>query len=836
MSALIPIIKKILEKYVSSFKSRLKHIFIKGSIESEDYSSPKQAPHPKFPERIRAIHANKLLEQIKTLNQYILKIQKQQPSIEKSQSGIYVEFESKSGFPLKTQSLDLPSKGIELLSVRKIQENEEEKTVAQVFIPLNKISEFTKKIEQYRDRETKSGKPKNSDLVNSIENINLSAIRSLWTDLDEFFPQPDENIWWEVWLRATEKTISQFTNFARNQNIAISKRIQTFPDRYVLLAYTSAQCLSTSIESLDFIAELRRAKETTADFLDMPHREQSLWVESLKGLITPPNPISSPVVCILDTGINRYHPLISDFLPEGKQLTCNPDWNVHDDHGHGTQMAGLALYGDLTSALLSTNKILVPCNIESVKILHPIEKHDPDLYGSVTEDAVIQATAIAPNRNRILCMAVTAKDFRDKGQPSSWSAAIDNICIGKNIEGKSHLFILSAGNADPSFYVDYPSANYTDQIHDPGQSWNALTIGAFTNRVDITEPSFRDWTPLAQAGDIAPATTTSLIWKKTNWPIKPDVVFEGGNAALNQEQGEIDLPESLSLLTTNYKSNIYAPSFASISDTSAAAAQAANMAAILSHEYPEFWPETLRALLVHSAEWTPKMMSIYPIKTRINKEHLLRICGYGVPDLNRALWSANNHLTLVAQEQLKPFEGRAMKHLNIHNIPWPSQTLLDLGEAEVKMRVTLSYFIEPNPARRGWEHKFRYQSHGLRFDVKTPTESKTEFLTRLNRKRWDEEKRDSVTSTGDSSRWFLGEQIRSKGSIHSDVWIGTAAELAERGMIAVYPVVGWWREKHTQGHTEKMARYSLIVSISTDSVEVDLYTPIETQIITTIET
>lgn len=26
-------------------------------------------------------------------------------------------------------------------------------------------------------------------------------------------------------------------------------------------------------------------------------------------------------------------------------------------------------------------------------------------------------------------------------------------------------------------------------------------------------------------------------------------------------------------------------------------------------EYPEFWPETIRALIVHSAEWTNAMLS-----------------------------------------------------------------------------------------------------------------------------------------------------------------------------------------------------------------------------------
>jgi hypothetical protein len=71
--------------------------------------------------------------------------------------------------------------------------------------------------------------------------------------------------------------------------------------------------------------------------------------------------------------------------------------------------------------------------------------------------------------------------------------------------------------------------------------------------------------------------------------------------------------------------------------------------------------------------------------------------------------------------------------------------------------------------------------------------------------------------------------LRSIGSIHSDVWRGTAAELASRGYLAVYPTMGWWNKRsHLEGWT-KSSRYSLIVSIETPSVDVDLYTPVAIQ-------
>ncbi len=137
--------------------------------------------------------------------------------------------------------------------------------------------------------------------------------------------------------------------------------------------------------------------------------------------------------------------------------------------------------------------------------------------------------------------------------------------------------------------------------------------------------------------------------------------------------------------------------------------------------------------------------------------------------------------------------------------------------------MTLSYFVEPNPARRGWKRRHRYASHGLRFDVKTPTESVEDFRKRLNQRALedDEERPD----TSDSSGWFLGEQARNRGSIHSDFWVGTAADLAERAYVGVYPVSGWWKEQPRRDRSAFGARYSLVVSIATVATAVGV--PVE---------
>ncbi|MCT3805328.1 hypothetical protein HZQ57_06790 [Elizabethkingia anophelis] len=219
--------------------------------------------------------------------------------------------------------------------------------------------------------------------------------------------------------------------------------------------------------------------------------------------------------------------------------------------------------------------------------------------------------------------------------------------------------------------------------------------------------------------------------------------------------------------------------------------------------------------------------------------NLLRTFGFGVPNLDKALYSQESALTFVAQETIQPFnykEGSSDTETNeIHffDLPWPSDLLLDMGQIPVKLRVTLSYFIEPGAGEIGWKDKYRYQSHGLRFDVNNIGENEDDFRKRVNKAAREED--EVVNGNAGSNRWVIGANNRSSGSIHSDFWEGTAADLATCNRIAVYPVIGWWRERKHLGKVENKTRYSLIISLETPAQDVELYTTVKTMIEVPIE-
>ena len=455
--------------------------------------------------------------------------------------------------------------------------------------------------------------------------------------------------------------------------------------------------------------------------------------------------------------------------------------------------------------------------------------------GIWTVEAVARPEVTAPFRRRVFGMAVTARDDRDRGHPSAWSAAIDSLAVDFDGDGANpRLLVVSAGNVrDSNAWSDYPDSNDTDGVHDPAQAWNALTVGACTNLVRITEPDAGGYSPIAPEGGLSPFSTTSVTWDR-HWPLKPDVVFEGGNAAKDQLSA-VSLP-SLRLLTTHHL-----PAdrlFTTTNATSAATALASRFTARVMAIYPGLWPETIRALIVHSAEWTDTMKrQSFGAARHPKKEDYLRLirrCGFGVPNLDRALWTVANSLTMVVQERLHPFKRAGsgpptLRDMHLHDLPWPRDVLEGLGETPVEMWVTLSYFIEPNPSRRGHRSRYRYESHGLRFDVKQPLESVVEFRKRINLAARDEDEGSPRRSDGDSA-WLIGARGRHRGSLHGDIWQGTAADLASRGVIAVYPTAGWWKTRQALERYDKEARYALVVSIRAPEVDVDLYTEVANRI------
>jgi hypothetical protein len=211
---------------------------------------------------------------------------------------------------------------------------------------------------------------------------------------------------------------------------------------------------------------------------------------------------------------------------------------------------------------------------------------------------------------------------------------------------------------------------------------------------------------------------------------------------------------------------------------------------------------------------------------------MVRRFGYGVPDLYRANASALNHVALFAQAEIQPFksDGRKFNKCHYYALPIPAGMLEALENQIVELKVTLSYFIEPNPGLAANVDAQRYQSHGLRFDHQRRNETVARFKQRVNPSERADPRRRMTGNEPADTRWMLGEDSVSAGSLHCDVWTGPAIELLGRNMLCVKPVNGWWRQRASLEICNRKSRYALIVTLKAQNTEIDIYNPIRTNV------
>ena len=446
---------------------RHRHIFVTEPGQARPYTQPRGGGGRfRFPPRDRHAHAENLLTQVSQVKRDAKALEKETGHVIRD---LCLEVVGEQGYDLKVQSLE--SYGIEVLSVCRRDACD----YATIYVPEGKLENFVRKIERYKTDKTKGGKgakprPKNEDLVTGISDIRLPVLRSFWTDDDSLFPGSDnESIWWEVWIRVapSENRDNAFTEFVTvlgESRLRVSQHFIKFPERLVFLVFgATREWTRVFVPLLDRLAELRRAKEAPTEFLELTPREEREFVQDLARRISAPKP-DAPAVCLLDYGNHSDHPLLRPVVHAEDVQAFDESW-THVDHKkmHGTEMAGIAVFGDGLASLLSNNQpCLVGHRLEAVRMLNSDQAHPEETWGYVTQASLAKAESRAPQRGRVACMPVTADDHgRDGGRPSSWSGAIDEHASGY-LDDHRRLYVVAAGNIREITHDDgyvYPRSN-----------------------------------------------------------------------------------------------------------------------------------------------------------------------------------------------------------------------------------------------------------------------------------------------------------------------------------------------------------------------------------------
>ena len=802
------------------------HIIIEGFSNSRNYigrgGSASHAPSP-VPDRRE--HAERVIAMIDEIR------------IAPNASATYIDVLGLAGEPFLSEKFNVS--GLSVLSSEDAQLDQETpgRAVVRVSVPDHGLQKLRRKFKEFRDKNrplNRAGRenPYNADLANSVDRIGQATIQQLWRHPTKPFPVTEEPIPWEVWLAPDQ--VNKFKAMARNQGIEVYPDHLFFPeDTVVLVVGDRFQIERTTLETgaVKAISPL----EKHIDFVeDLNPREQIEWVENLldRANYNDTDDDTTSYVTLLDTGVSLSHSLIQPALDDQDRYVADSGWDRNDNKGHGTQMAGLALFGDLRPVLGSNSPVSVLHRLESSKVIPDAGVNPHHLLGNITQKAV-NAVEVGRNRVRTFALASTTdQDTPHSGAPTSWSSEIDQLAAGvsgtKNLQ---RLIVISAGNIRPQHggTADYLAKcdDVQAEIESPAQAWNAITVGAMTEMTGIGGPTFG--ITLAEKGDLAPMSRTAS-WKNI-WPIKPDVVLEGGNW-YDDGTSTPGTHSDLMLVTTSR--NVRMRSFAHMSDTSAATALASRELAILRSEYPDLWPETIRALYVSSARWTDQMRSHVTRQGQQRRRDLnvlFQRYGFGRPDMNRALRSADNAVTLIAQDIIRPYTRhnrvRKMNEMKLFNLPWPTNALRGIQDTKVSLRVTLSTFIQPNPSEVARGRNQRYASHGLRFALKRADEDIEQFTRRVGHFSTGE---NQEISAPDGREWQFGYFRRSVGSLHIDALTTPASDLAGMEALAVYPVGGWWKDSRMVDLVNNTARFALVVEVDAGANDINLYTEIQQRI------
>lgn len=547
---------------------------------------------------------------------------------------------------------------------------------------------------------------------------------------------------------------------------------------------------------------------------DLPPRyglELSLLSVDIQNLpeITPP-PENAPGVVILDSGLTAGHPLLAPAVGDAQSFL--PGKDATDENGHGTLVAGLALYGDVENAL--RNGDLRPMlRLFSGRIL---DERNENETGFVENQI---AEAVQYFHSEYGCRIYNLS-FGDRNKPY----------IGKHLKGLSYtldtlsrdlgvLFVVSAGNvlgsqldgdAWPNRYPEYLTEPDW-AIVEPAPALNVLTVGSLA-RHDQTTNSQRysgdpAEVPVARRDQPSPF---SCHGHSVAGAIKPELVAYGGNWAVNTRAGaNMLVPNSgLGELTT-HRGFASGRLFADESGTSMAAPHVAHLATTLLAEHPEADANLIRALLVVNAAMPNACSTLLA-----DNEALRKVCGYGQVDAQALSRSLENAVTLMARDRI------ANKRHHFYEVPIPDE-FMSGGRRPREIAVALAH----TPFVRSTRIAYK----ATRLDFRLVAAEDLDHAAAVFNRATD---RDQYERIAELSKASVGPQARDKGTVQTSTWRFTQftnrSTLRNKRLFVVVTRNDFpWGESHSAAEED----YALVVCLrDRENEQARLYTEIRNRL------
>lgn len=407
----------------------------------------------------------------------------------------------------------------------------------------------------------------------------------------------------------------------------------------------------------------------------------------------PQPPEDAPRLAVLDSGITQGHPLLSPAVGDAQGFVVpHRDASDNATAGHGTFVAGLALYGDVAEQIRQ-GQFIPQLQLLSGRVFNDDDTDQTEFV----EKCVDEAVRYFKDNYGCRVFNLSYGDF-------------NKVYDGRHVRGLAYtldrltrelgvLFVVPTGNlktdqlpTDP--HVRYPHYLLDPQARmlDPAPALNAITVGGLAIG-DMTREAERyanniEEVPIAAPLQPSPFTRSGF---SVGDAVKPDFVEEAGNLAVTRNGGNIR-QLGLGIISMNSGFASGRP-FREDHGTSFAAPKVAHIAAKLAGRFPENSVNLVRAILACHASWPePTMQLLNPDGNEAGRESLLRLVGYGQVAKDTLIESDEQVVTLYAEDYI------GNNHNQFYELPLPDE-LWSTGKRQRKISVALAYSPEVKTTR-----------------------------------------------------------------------------------------------------------------------------------------
>lgn len=407
-------------------------------------------------------------------------------------------------------------------------------------------------------------------------------------------------------------------------------------------------------------------------------------------------------ILVIDSGIISNHPMLEKCVGNEENFQSG-EKEIHDTVGHGTAVAGCAAYGHIEDCL--RDKIFIPSNwIFSAKVMYAEKNditgevqaiYDPEkLIEHQFKDAVESFLANAGYNIKVVNVSLgNGNEVWNKHyyRQLPLAALIDELaCIYPEV-----VFIVSAGNQKPlnlfetidelkGKYPNYLIENNDFRLINPATAALALTIGSIAGDLKIEQERYgaeQIKTGIAEKNQPSPFTRTGF---GINGMIKPELVEYGGNLILYENHGRIseDRGGKIALLNNKTTENIIRYDYG----TSFSAPKVANLIGRIANKFPQKSGNFLKNMIIVGADYPFNPgKNFYDVEDKKKAEKMhLSVCGFGLSDFERAVYSYDNRVVLWDEGQIQ------LDQMKIYSLPFPEVFFSEEGKKKITVTLTFN--------------------------------------------------------------------------------------------------------------------------------------------------